>query len=49
RPSLLVFQPSKLMGDNSVDDSVTFTKVPLIPCEKLTGIANYNIWAASVT
>ncbi|GAU43000.1 hypothetical protein TSUD_188740 [Trifolium subterraneum] len=36
------------MGDNSVDDSVTFTKVPLIPCEKLTGTANYNIWAASV-
>jgi hypothetical protein len=36
------------MGDNSIDDSVTFTKVPLIPCEKLTGTTNYNIWAASV-
>jgi hypothetical protein len=36
------------MADNSVEDSVTFTKVPLIPCEKLTGTANYNVWAASV-
>ncbi|GAU16293.1 hypothetical protein TSUD_299250 [Trifolium subterraneum] len=36
------------MGYNFVGDSVTFTKVLLIPCEKLTGTANYNIWAASV-
>ena len=28
--------------------SVSFTKVPLIPCEKLTGSANYNIWARAV-
>ncbi|CAJ2658363.1 unnamed protein product [Trifolium pratense] len=37
--------PSNIMGDT---DSVTFTKIPLIPCEKLTGTANYNIWAGAV-
>ncbi|CAI8601908.1 unnamed protein product [Vicia faba] len=26
-------------------DSISFTNVSLIPCEKLTGSANYNIWA----
>lgn len=29
-------------------DSISFTKVPLIPCEKLTGSANYNVWARAV-
>ena len=29
-------------------DSVSFTKVLLIPCEKLTGSTNYNIWARAV-
>src|SRR3954470_20393096 len=29
------------MGDS-------FTKVPLIPCEKLTGSANYNIWSRAI-
>ena len=33
------------MGDV---DSISFTKVPLIPCEKLTGSANYNVWARAV-
>ena len=28
--------------------AVTFTNVPLIPCEKLTGTANYSTWAAAV-
>jgi hypothetical protein len=36
------------MGDTGGADSFTFTKVPLIPCEKLTGTANYNIWAGAV-
>jgi hypothetical protein len=36
------------MGDNSATDYVNFTKVPLIPCEKLTGTKNYNIWAGGV-
>jgi predicted GNAT family acetyltransferase len=36
------------MGDQSATDAVTFTKVPLIPCEKLTGTENYNIWAGAV-
>lgn len=29
-------------------DSIMFTKIPLIPCEKLTGTANYNIWVGAV-
>jgi hypothetical protein len=38
------------MGDNSVEveEFVTFSKVPLILCEKLTGTANNNICAAAV-
>jgi hypothetical protein len=36
------------MGDTGGADSFTFTKVPLIPCEKLTETANYNIWAGAV-
>lgn len=33
------------MGDT---DSIMFTKVPLISCEKLSGITNYNIWVGVV-
>ena len=33
------------MDSNS---AATFTNVPLISCEKLTGIANYSTWAAAV-
>lgn len=29
-------------------DFVSFTKVLLIPCEKLTGTSNYNIWVVAV-
>jgi hypothetical protein len=38
RPSLHIFQPPTLMDDNSVDHYVTFNKVLLILCEKLTAI-----------
>lgn len=30
------------MGDTNSGFSDSFTKVPLIPCEKLTGSSNYN-------
>ncbi|KAJ1386356.1 hypothetical protein SESBI_40867 [Sesbania bispinosa] len=30
------------------DDVVSFTNVPLIPCDKLVGAANYSSWAAAV-
>ena len=36
--------------ENSLDptSAMTFTNVPFIPCEKLTGSANYTTWAAIV-
>ncbi|CAI8611000.1 unnamed protein product [Vicia faba] len=43
--SIFRSRPSNIMGDT---DSVTFTKVPLIPCEKLIRTINYNIWAGAV-
>lgn len=36
-----IFWYFQTMGDS-------FTKVPLIQCEKLTGTTNYNIWASVV-
>lgn len=36
------------MGDTNSGFSDSFTQVPLIPCEKLTGSSNYNIWAGAV-
>jgi len=47
QPNTLVqfFHLPTLMGDNSGADSFSFTKVPLIPWEKLTWKTNYNIWA----
>lgn len=36
------------MGDTNSGFSDSFTKVPLIPCEKLTDSSNYNIWAGVV-
>ncbi|CAI8602358.1 unnamed protein product [Vicia faba] len=40
--------PNKRQASTGDADSVSFTKVLLIPCEKLTGSANYNIWARAV-
>lgn len=40
-----------MASNGSTSDSaaaVTFTNVPLIPCEKLTGTANYGTWTATV-
>ncbi|KAJ1421323.1 Zinc finger, CCHC-type superfamily [Sesbania bispinosa] len=33
---------------SNTTSAVTFTTVPLIPCEKLTGTSNYSSWAAAV-
>ncbi|KAJ1431706.1 hypothetical protein SESBI_06942 [Sesbania bispinosa] len=35
-------------SDSNTTSAVTFTTVPLIPCEKLTGTSNYSSWAAAV-
>ncbi|KAK6150524.1 hypothetical protein DH2020_015456 [Rehmannia glutinosa] len=36
------------MASSDNAPAATFTNVPLIPCEKLTGTANYSTWAAAV-
>jgi hypothetical protein len=36
------------MSSGASSSNATFTTVPLIPCEKLTGSATYSSWSAAV-